>query len=84
MKLKVLSVCFLLLIGSCKEEDPGPQLGCSTGMRDGERKLLRCCTQKEHLAGNNEAAGGVSYFNNYTQHQWEPVSNCKKCEDKYW
>jgi hypothetical protein len=74
---------FILLMFFACQEDPGPQMGCSTGIRDGERKLLRCSTKEEHLAGSNVNAGGVSYFQNYTRHEWEPVRDCQICYDKY-
>jgi len=77
---KLLFILIILL--SCQEEDNGPRMGCSIGMRDGRIRLLRCCTREEHAAGNNVAAGGISYFGNYTQHQWIEVSNCNEC-DKY-
>ena len=79
---KYILLIFILL--GCSEDEPnGPEMGCSTGMRDGKRHLLRCSTRDQHLAGNNEAAGGISYFANYTNWQWEPVKNCQICYDKY-
>lgn len=69
---------------ACSEDEPKVQVGCSTGMRDGKRQLVSCGTKEQYLAGSNVAAGGVSWFGNYTQHQWEPAKNCKECEDKYW
>jgi hypothetical protein len=80
--MKTIALILLTFLLSCSE-DPGPQMGCSTGVRDGKRHLLRCSTFDEHIAGNNVARGGISYFGNYSQHQWEKVKNCKECEDKY-
>lgn len=75
----------MFALAQCSE-DEGPQMGCSTGIRKSggtERKLIRCCTRKEHLAGNNVDAGGIDRFDNYTDWEWEPVSDCDKCRSKY-
>ena len=77
-------IFILLLFGCSKASDPAPATGCWTGMRDGKRQLIDCCLKKEYLAGNNVAAGGVSWCVNYTQWQWEPNRTCKQCQDKYW
>lgn len=85
-KLTVLLLILFLTAGACQEEDKGPQMGCSIGIRIGEEdlgyQLLRCCTNEQHLAGNNVQAGGISYFANYKQWKWEAVSDCSAC-DKY-
>lgn len=79
-------ILILLFAIACNEEDKGPQMGCSLGVRIGQEdlghQLIRCATQEQHAAGNNVQAGGVSYFANYKQWTWEPVSDCKEC-DKY-
>jgi len=86
MKKTLFTIFLLAAIWSCSEEDKGPQMGCSIGIRVGEEdlgyQLLRCCTNEQHLAGNNVQAGGISYFANYKQWKWEAVSDCSAC-DKY-
>lgn len=77
---RLITIVMLAFAIACNQEDPGPQMGCSTGMRNGTRHLLRCCTREQWLAGNNEAAGGISYFQNYTDHQWKSVKDCKECQ----
>lgn len=74
--MKYLSILIILLLFSCSEEDETLK-GCSTGIRDGKRQLIRCATKEQHLAGNNVAAGGVGYFANYKNPQWEKCDQCK-------
>lgn len=81
---KLILIILILVINSCQQDDYVPKTGCQTGIRDGVRKLMRCCSKQEHLAGNNVAAGGISYFSNYTNQQLEPAGSCKECQDKYW
>jgi hypothetical protein len=80
MKIKIISICLLLLICSCSEDDPGVQMGCLSGVTGGgDRITIRCCTKQEFQAGSNVNAGGTANWNLYTQHQWKAVSDCDKC-----
>lgn len=65
----------LLLCISCKEDDT--LMGCSTGVRNGSRELIRCATKQQHLAGNNISAGGVKHFTAFTNTKWEKCDQCK-------
>jgi hypothetical protein len=83
MKYLVIIFC-LIIISSCgpdlDHEDPNEGIGCMTGIPKtggSQRVLMRCCTRKEYLAGENVNAGGVSYFNSYTDHKWEKCDDCK-------
>jgi hypothetical protein len=80
MKYVLLSI--LLILASCDKDDPGPQLGCSTGVRksSGQRELIRCCTKEQHLSGDNVNEGGVSSFSFFTNHEWTAVSDCSECQ----
>jgi hypothetical protein len=78
--MKLFKIFFLFLLLSCSEDDNGPQMGCSIGTRDGRVHLLRCATFDEYIAGNNIERGGISYFGNYSNHQWVKVKDCKECE----
>ena len=71
----------MMLLLSCKEDDPGPQMGCSTGIRKstGNREVIRCCTQQDHLAGDNISQGGTDRFTLYLDHEWYEVSDCSEC-----
>jgi len=80
---KLLIIAVLLVAASCTEE-PGIQYGCQTGIPKANpaagRVLIRCCTQEEHNAGSNIHIGGISGFTNYSQVQWQPVSDCSQCK----
>jgi len=83
MKTKVFAMLLAVLLLAGCSEDPGPQMGCMTGIPkvgDPVRTFMRCCTKQEYLAGNNVERGGISYFSNYTDHEWKPVSDCSKCD----
>jgi len=75
----------LLMLGACNEPDfdPGLPVGCATGIKDGKRQLMRCCTEKEFNAGNNVSVGGFAAFLKYTDRKWEQEKNCKTCYLKY-
>lgn len=86
MILSVIAISLLVMICiSCNkvEFDPGPPQGCSTGIRDGRRQLIRCATQKEHNAGNYVPSGGTITFTKYTDWKWEPTISCDACKIKY-
>lgn len=80
-----IAMIFMTSAISCSEEDM-PETGCVTGipLNGGDRVLVRCCTRAEFNAAANVAAGGVSYFWNYTDHQYEAGKTCKQCQDKWW
>jgi hypothetical protein len=82
--MKNILIIAILIMFSCSEEAPEPQMGCITGVSksdpSGERVSMGCRTREQFLAGDNVSAGGVSYFGNYTQHQWKAVSDCDKCK----
>lgn len=79
----VIPMIILSLTDCNKRTDPAPLTGCWTGMRDGKRQLIDCCLKNEYLAGNNVAAGGVSWCVNYTDWKYEPSLTCQTCQDKY-
>jgi hypothetical protein len=83
MKQLLIILCVLCAFAcgpDLEDEDPKAGIGCHTGIPksgNGDRILVRCCTHKEFLAGENVNAGGVSYFNAYTDHKWEKCDDCK-------
>lgn len=74
---KIIFVCILAFF-AC-EEEPESDIGCMTGIpKSGgtDRVLIRCCTHKQYLAGNNVNAGGIASSINYTNHKWEKCPDC--------
>lgn len=84
MKTKLITILLvILLVAGCSEENPGPQMGCMTGVPkvgDPVRTFIRCCTQEDFYGGSNPAAGGTTDWNYYTDHEWKAVSDCDKCK----
>lgn len=81
--MKTLLITLILaILMSCSEGEtvePQSEKGCLTGIINGKRAFIRCCTRQEYLAGSNVNQGGTSTWNNYTAHQWTPVSDCSEC-----
>jgi hypothetical protein len=80
MKNLLIILLFAAAMG-CKEEDT-VQMGCQTGIYKGAtvRVFIRCCTQEEHLAGNNPAAGGSTLLTYFTSVKWAPIDDCNNCK----
>lgn len=79
--ITILLISASLVLG-CSDDDPKPKVGCMTGIPkigDPVRTFFRCGTQEEFNAGSNVGAGGSAAWTSFTQHQWEPISDCSKC-----
>lgn len=74
----------LLSIGltSCNNDEV--QMGCQTGILRGsgndQRVYIRCCTEKQHLAGSNVEIGGSAVVSDYRNLQWTPIDKCENCK----
>ena len=82
MKTLITIIVAAMLSTSCSKSDPGPQMGCMTGIPKGytNRGLIRCCTQAQYLAGGNVTAGGIANFSDFTSITWTPTSDCATCK----
>jgi hypothetical protein len=69
-------IVILLFAFGCSEEEE-TLMGCQTGIRDGYRQLMRCSTQQENLAGDNERMGGVKFYTGYKDVEWEKCDQCQ-------
>ena len=79
--MKKLIYILLFVAISCSKSDPGPQMGCMTGLNGaGTRVLIRCCTNAQFVAGGNVSAGGIASFSSYTQVTWVATSDCTTCK----
>jgi hypothetical protein len=75
--ITTILVCILMI--GCSDDEPATDQGCLTGIPKAgwNRVLIRCCTNKQYLAGSNTSAGGTSSWDLYTGHQWAKCSDCK-------
>lgn len=74
-------ILFVFMFIGCAKDDPGPQMGCLTGLTgNGTRVTIRCCTKEQFQAGSNVNAGGTSNWSTYTSHEWKAVSDCSQCQ----
>lgn len=80
---RLLYTAFLCIcLAGCEKDEPeGEPMGCMTGIPQGQnyRVLIRCCTRREFLAGDNVNAGGTSNWTHYTRHEWVKVKKCGDC-----
>jgi hypothetical protein len=78
--MRKLIFLIAVVMFSCSDEktETNTDMGCSTGVNSsGDRVLIRCATQKQHMAGDNVGAGGIPTYGYYTDHQWEKCENCQ-------
>jgi hypothetical protein len=83
MKTLITIILILALAVSCNNEEPGPQMGCQTGILKGgstARVTIRCCTKEQHQAGDNTKIGGTNLFTYYSQVKWEAIDKCENCK----